>query len=422
MSIRPISEFLTDVQAAFDQSAERSRLRYVNALASVPQDGDKITWVRRNIDMGLAPFTSSEQSSPVIGQGNYVEIESTAVESRFVKAFVRSELENLNSPDGRFRVSEEDHIAAELFDQMRRALDLQEMVAQDLVTRGALDYVETIGNQAMAIHVALPGFNKVTLANAAALDTTGKASVDAAIDDYWTRNSQMPEFMRMSRTVWRRLQNSTDVAGAIDTFLRISGAGGIPSDGGNGGVYSRKIISAAFDWPMIEVDDASTTLGGQIASGTATSSFGAGKTLVLDRQIYGIRPGDVVLYGFNTATGEWNTSVSVVVTGVSATDGRTLTVTNDANLAVGTVVAVKARFLPSTHIQLGAQERANMEWRLPRYGMGLNGDVPVLESRAGLTVDAFPGSEPGITMMRRVWNKFGIRIADVRKLQSIITV
>jgi len=418
-SIVAYNNLLEDIQEAYNDAADRAQLRYVNSVSSIPQEGDEVEWVRRNIDTGLAPITSPEQNSPILPQGRYHTARSTAVESRFIKAFNRQELANLSSADKRIRIQAEDHIQYEIVDQLRRAEHLQEMIANDLLVKGTVSYVEVTPGIQVKVLTSIDGFHISTASTT--WDNTATATVrddiDAELLAYWQRNNEMPAAMRMSRDTWNLMKVNTQVTNLIQNYMVTAGGANINRDDGIGGLVSRSLVIQAFDWPEIILDDASTTVSGTCASTTGAT---ASETLTLNAQVYGIRPGDTLLVGWDERDGSYTSTRPVLGVGVT---GRTLTIDCTAGaVTAGDICAVKCRFLPLTDVQFVPQnETANLEWRNPYYSIEVSGDLPVLPDRSGLTVDAFSAGEQGLAVFRRVWNKFGMRVKDPRKLQTFVT-
>lgn len=389
-----------------------SGLYYTGKLNERKSPTREIAWVRNMEDMGLAPVVSSGQNSPVYGQGTYKEWRSAAIDIRFAKRFTTDELNNLVSPDKRYRIEAKTHIAREMSDMMRRAAHTQEYLAHCAISRGAVNYVCNDPSAKVNLSLSFPIKDKTagTLWSDAA-NSTPVDDINSWIREHEIAGNKFPDVMRMSTLVWNLLKATTQFKAQYTNFLRLSNPkiGDIP-----GGLVTPEMTAKAFGWPTIQIYNERTAV-----KFTAKNNETAGSNVVIElvdergfNGTFGINVGDKILVDY--ADGSWTeeASVSAIVHGTSVT----ATIAN--NITAGDVIVCKPTFHPEDRVSLISDEMDN-EFILAPYGIEAVGGEIRLSNWYGLKAHVFDGgTEPNINVYRRVWNSLGVKLSNPNKILS----
>lgn len=390
-----------NVKAKFD----KSKLQFVNKFEGRANQiaQDTFTWINSDEDYGTSPIVSSMQNSPVVGQGNYSQYRASGIETRHVKAFTRDQLQAILSPDAKYRISATDHIARESANQLARVYTTMELVAQSCTSRGTLKYTSNDPANRMKVDLTFPIKTKTAgvLWNhltSTTLDADIVGDVQDWLDEQVLAGQGKPDAIRMTTKVWRYIRDNNDIKTRINTMLRMN-----PSElTTNGGLVTPKLVCDAFGWPPIEIYDERAALKFTAA---ATVSSGSTKTITLNEGTFGLFVGEKILIRY--ADGSWDDEATIT----TVTDGVSIVVDAlAAQLTAGDIVVSKPTYFPNNVIKFVTDEDRDTELVRCPFGIEQNAGQISLPNWYGVRIDSFAsGSEPNLTVFKRIWDKFGIR-------------
>lgn len=402
MPLLAVRKLIEDFNEAQAQRKTKEGLYLVNTLKQTPVDGD-VVWFAKNAVGGLSPLVSPMQNSPVVSQGTYREMKAGAIETRHVKRFTNKELNNILSPDDRFRISEKKHIALELADMERRIFETMEFVGWSALARGSVRYVSTETANKVDVNISFPSSNFVSKTAAAtwsSASTTIVTHMDAWLDEFELKFGKRPDVIRMTKTTWNYIKANTEVKNQFTNWIRTTGItkGDIPA-----GMITPDFVAKACDWPAIEIKSERT-----MVNFTAKNNESAASNVVveLNEGTWGLSVGDKVLCGYNFSQDTWNfeATVETVNHGVSIV----IDIPTGYSITAGDNIVSKPTFFPEQKVQLIADESAS-EFILPPFGIDYSGSTIQANKFRGPYFDAFmEGREPNLAVYKRAWHSFGI--------------
>lgn len=395
------------ISDAVKENFDKSKLYYVNTLSEKKEPTGEVTWLEAEESTGLAPVVSSDQNSPIIGQGSYRQYKSGALESRHVKRFTREELEGLLSPDKKFRIAPIPHIKREVEDMIRRTLETIEYVGHCAMARGSVRYVNNDASNRMNVSISFPIRTKtVTTAwSDPASDIIG--DVDGWLEEYALVGNEKSEVFRMTSFIWKHIKTNVAIQSFIYNVLRMN-----PKDlQTSRGVLTTELVSAALDWPTIQIYDTRYKVKG-VASANVTA--GSSVTVTLTGGTFGFNIGDKVLIRYADESWDEEATITTVNHGVSV-----VLDTIAADITAGDVIMAKPTFFPADRVLFDADEKSDLAITKHPFGIEARGSNITLPDWYGPKADAFMrGDEPNITVFKRVWDKFGYRRRHINKVMS----
>lgn len=406
---------VTEIKNANVAPADKNRLLYVNKLEHKKIQNKEATWLLRNPDFGLSPLVSPRQNSPVVEQGSYRQLNAGPITTRHIKRFTQKELEDLVSPDKRYRLDAKQNIVDEMVDSERRIWETMEFVAHSAIARGSLRYVlnDTVGR--MDVNISFPVKTETVAATWASADTDIVSQMDTYLKAYVNRAGKRPDTIRMTTTTWEYVKKNTAVKAVFTTYLKTQGmkVSEIPP-----GTLTPEMVVRALDWPMISIYDERTQVKYACKNNEAE---GNNVVVELNGGTWGINVGDKALCDYKISSSgydDWDfeATVEAVSPGVSIT----IDIPSGKSLSAGEFVAVKPTFFPEQKVLLISDETADNSFLLPPFGIEYVGSEISALKWYGPRMDVFNvGPEPGMGVARRNWHEFGLLVGNPNKIMSI---
>ena len=405
---------IADIKKANVKPEGKERLLYVNKLQQKKIQTREATWLLRNPDFGLSPLVSPTQNSPRVEQGTYRQLNAGPIITRHIKAFTQKELDDLVSPDKRYRLNAKEHIVNELLDSERRINETMEFTAHCAIARGALRYVLNDGENRVDVNLTFP-IKTATVGTTWGTDTTDIVTdMDTYLKQYINRAGKRPDSIRMTSLTWESIKKNTSVKNVFTSYIRTQGVKvkEIPI-----GMITPEIVAKALDWPPITIYDERT----QVKYACVNNESAASNVVVELKSTWGINVGDTALGDYKIdANGIDDWDFEAVIGAVNPGVSITFTIPTGKSLTAGEFVAVKPTFFPEKRILFATDEFTENAFILPPFGIEYSGSEIESSKWYGPRMDIFNlGNEPGMGVARRNWHEFGFLLGNPNKLMSI---
>lgn len=401
-------EALMDVINDKAQAVDKTKLHYVNKFnGKAKKIGvDQFTWVMAEEDYGMSPIVAPLQNTPIVGQGDYTQYLSSAIETRHAKVFTREQLQAILSPDKKYRIPAAEHVERESINMVNRILSTIEFAGHSCMARGQLRYTNNDGSNRMKVEMDFPIKLKTAGATWANAATDIMGHVQAWLDEYALSGNGTPDVIRMTTNVWKWIRDNTAIKAYIVGVMRLNATELQTSMG----IITPTVVSAALGWPPIQIYDERASLK---FTSTATLTAGNTKVLTLAEGTFGLNIGDKVLIRYDNGSWGDEATITNMVHGVSVTLG-----TIAAGISPGDVIVAKPNYFPVDRVLLVKDEDTQTELIRTPFGITADNGELKLTDWYGVRVDAFmSGSEPNRVVMKRAWDKFGWRF-NPRKIMS----
>lgn len=404
MPLLALRQLVSDFNDAVVQRQTKEDLYLVNKLKHTPVENSEVSWFTRNLVGGLSPLVSPMQSSPLVSQGTYRQIKAGSIVTRHVKRFTNKELNEIMSPDDRFRLDAKRHLFLEMQDMERRIWETMEYTAWSAMARGSVRYLINDPANRVDVNVSFPINTETAGASWATISTDIVTDVLNWVYRFENRYGKRPDVMRMTRNTWNHVRLNTSVKNVFTSYLRTTGvnATNIPV-----GMLTPDMVAKACDWPTIEIFNHRTSV-----QATAKNSETAASNVVIELNggTWGFSVGDKALCKYNLGDDTWDfeNDITAVNPGVSIT----VTIPSGKSLAPGDLIVAKPTFFPEQKVQFIADEDLS-EFILPPFGIDYSGSEIQTNKFRGPYFDAFnEGREPNLAIYRRAWHEFGMAMGS----------